>query len=151
MNPLSDAIKLIRTKPDGSAYTVAAGSTNVNGDVIDTLDCEGVIIVTGFGAITAGAATSVKVQEDSSSAMSSAQDLAGTSINVLDTDDGKITVVDINRPLKRYVRQVTSRATQNAVIDFQLVVKYGVKTKPIANDATVSGREVHASPAEGTA
>lgn len=148
---LSDALKVIRLKPDGSGFTVAAGSTDVNGDVVDTSDCEGVVFITGFGAITAGAVTSCKVQQDTASNMSGAQDLAGTSQAVLDTDDNKIVIQDVFRPVKRYLRSVTKRATQNAVVDFQLAIKYGVKTQPISNDATVSSREVHVSPAEGTA
>lgn len=150
---LADALKVLRTKPDGSGYTVAAGTTDATGDVIDTADCEGVIIVTGFGAITAGAVTSVKLQGGNASDGGDAADLAASHVTVADTDDSRVVVHDIFRPAQRYVRALVDRGTQNAVVDFQLAIKYGVKTQPVADDATVvaAGRKVQASPAAGTA
>lgn len=148
---LSDALKLIRNKPDGSTYAVVAGTSDLSSDIVDTADCEGVIFVTGFGAITTSAVTSVKVQQNDANSTSGMADLEGSSIAVADTNDDKIVVHDIYRPRERYLRTVVDRGTANAVVDFQLVIKYGVKLQPITDDATVISREVHASPAEGTA
>jgi hypothetical protein len=148
---LSDALKLVRVKPDGSTFAVAAGTSDCSGDIIDTADCEGVIIVTGLGTITTNAVTSVKVQQNSVNSTSGMADLEGSSITVADSDDDGIVVHDIYRPRERYLRAVIDRGTQNAVVDFQLAIKYGVKLQPISDDATVIAREVHASPAEGTA
>lgn len=148
---LTSDIVTKRIKPDGSGWTVAAGTTNVNSDVVDTAGAEGVRFIIGFGAITSGAATSIKVQQGQQSNLSDAADLAGSAQTVGDTADNSIFITEIYRPRERYVRLSTLRATQNSVIDFVLAELYGTRTKPVTQDATVSGNETFASPAEGTA
>lgn len=142
-----------RIKPDGSGFTVAGGTSNVNSDPVDTAGFDGVRFITGFGAITAGAATSQKAQQGQASNLSDAADLASSSVTVADTDDNNISIVDIYRPAERYVRLATLRATQNAAIDFMIVELYRQRKQPVTQDATVvaAGAKVLASPAEGTA
>ncbi len=151
MPNMSKSVVTKRIKPDGSGYTVAAGAADVNSDIIDTAGYDWCRIITGFGAITSGAATSVKVQENDANSGTGMDDLEGSSITVADTDDNKITIVEIYRPRMRYLRQVTKRATQNAVIDFMIVELGGSRVKPITDDSTVVSTEVWPSPAEGTA
>lgn len=146
---LSKSVVTKRIKPDGSTYAVAAGSADINSDVIDTLGYEGVRIITGFGAITSGAATSIKLQDGDTT--SPTTDVLGSAQTVADTDDNKIVITELYRPQKRYLRQVTKRATQNAVVDFMIVELWGSRKLPITDDATVLGAEVAQSPAEGTA
>lgn len=148
---LSSAIKTIRLKPDGSTYAVAAGTSDLNSDVVDMAGFEGVRFIIGFGAITSGAVTSIKVQQGQASNLSDAADLAGSAITVADTDDNKLAISEIYRPQERYVRLVTDRGTQNAVIDFLIAELYGARKKPITQDATVISAEIANSPAEGTA
>ncbi|MBM3545284.1 MAG: hypothetical protein FJX44_12480 [Alphaproteobacteria bacterium] len=105
----------------------------------------------GFGAITAGALTAIKLQQGAEPNLSDAEDLAGSKVIVADTGDNKVAIVDLFRPQKRYLRLVTSRATQNSAIDFALCELYRADTEPVTQDATVIAAETHASPAEGTA
>lgn len=132
---------------------VAAGQTTQTSSAIDTAGYDGVKIYSLFGAITAGAVTSVKVQQSSDDAVADAYaDLAGSSISVADDDDNQVVVHDIYRPRERYLKAVISRATQNAVIDGIVAVLYCAAKAPTTDDATtVVGRETHSSPAEGTA
>lgn len=132
---------------------VAAGTSVQTSSVIDTQGYEGVKIYTAFGTITSGAVTSVKIQQSSDDAVADAyDDLTGSSITVADTDDNKVTVHDMYRPGKRYLKVVVSRATQNAVIDGVVAVLYGARKKPTTDDSTtVVTRETWVSPAEGTA
>jgi len=147
----TNMMKTIRIKPDASGYTVAAGSSAVTSDPIDTSGFEGVRIITGFGALTSGAVTSQKVQQATATGGSYA-DLLASSITVADDDDNQITVIDIYRPQELFLKVVTSRATQNAVIDFMIVELYCSRTQPVDTaDATVISTEKHVSPAEGTA
>lgn len=148
---LSKLVKTDRIRPDGSGYTVTAGTSDVNSDIIDTAGFEGIRIITGFGAIVSGAATSVKAQQNTANSGTGMADLAGTSITVGDTDDNKVTIVEIYRPQERYIRQVTKRASQNATIDFMIVEYYGAKKQPITEGTNVISAEVSTSPAEGTA
>lgn len=147
----SKTILTKRTKPDGSTYAVAAGSSNLTGEIIDTAGYEWIRIITGFGTITAGAVTSTKVQQNTANSASGMADLEGSAITVADTDDNKIVITEIFRPRERYICPLILRATQNAVIDFQLVEMGGSRKLPITDDATVATVEVWQSPAEGTA
>lgn len=132
---------------------VAAGTTAQTSSAIDTQGFDGVKIYSAFGAITSGAATSVKVQQSSDNASADAYaDLLGTSVSVADDDDNQVVVHDIYRPRERYLKVVISRATQNAVIDGIVAVLYGASKMPTTDDTTtVVARETHVSPAEGTA
>lgn len=129
---------------------VAAGQTAQNSSSVDRLGFETVVFVATFGAITAGAATSVKVQTSSDD--SSFNDLLGSSVTVADDDDNKAVWVEIVRPRERYLRMTISRATQDSVIDGIIAIQGLPKVRPTTHDSTtVLGGESHVSPAEGTA
>lgn len=132
---------------------VAAGTSAQTSSAIDMAGFDAVKIYSLFGAITTGALTSVKVQQSSDDASADAYaDLEGTSVTVADDDDNQVVVHDIVAPRERYLKVVISRGTQNAVIDGIIAVLYKARSAPATNDAsTVVSREVHASPAEGTA
>ncbi len=148
---LTPAILTKRIRPDQSGYTVAAGATAVNSDRVDTAGYEGVRFIIGFGAIVSGAVTSVKARQNTVDSDTGMADLEGSGQAVADTDDNKIVIVEIHRPRERYVQLSTSRATQNATIDFLLVELIGPRVQPVTQDATVVGAEVFNSPQEGTA
>lgn len=147
----SKAIKTIRLKVDGTNYTGAAGTSDLTSEAVDMAGFEAARFTCGFGAITSGAVTSTKVQQCDTSGGSYA-DLAGTAQTVADDDDNQIVITEIVKPRERYLKHVVDRGTQNAVIDFLIVELFGAKKLPVADDsATVIAREVHVSPAEGTA
>ena len=121
---LSKATKTIRLKPDASGWTVVAGTSDVNSDIVDTQGFDACRFIVGFGTITSGAVTSIKIQQGAAAAMGDAADLAGTSVTVADDDDNQIAIVDVIRPQERYLRVTVDRGTQNAVIDFALAELY---------------------------
>ena len=127
-----------------------AGTSTINGTTLDMQDSEGVLIVVRMGTITTGAVTSIKVQQGDASNLSDAADLAGTGQTIADTDDDKIFYIDLYKPLKRYVRVVVSRATQDAVVASAEYIQYKSRKMPVTHGSGVSG-ETHISPAEGTA
>lgn len=148
---LSPAIKTIRLKVDGTNYTGSAATTDLTSEAVDTAGFEGARFICGFGTITSTAVTSTKVQQCDSSAGSYA-DLEGTSQSVADDDDNQVTITEIFRPRERYLKHVVDRGTANAVVDFLIVELYGAIEQPTTDDtATVVSREIHNSPAEGTA
>lgn len=151
MQHLSNKIKTFRAHAP-----VAAGATDITDSlVIDMANYEGVRFIVGFGAITAGAVTSVKVQQatakTSDTALTSGADLLGSGITVADSDDNKLVISDIIRPRERYVQVHILRATQNAVVDLVIAELYGARKLPVTKDTTVAGQETSASPAEGAA
>ena len=147
---LSNTIKTVRVMPDGTNYNAAAGSSAATSEYIDTGGYEGVRLMIGLGAVVSGAVTSVKVSQCDTSDGTYA-DLLGSSITVADTADFKVAVIDIYLPRERYLKVVTSRATQNATVDFITAELYGTRKQATTDDATVISREIHVSPAEGTA
>jgi hypothetical protein len=133
------------------ATTVTAGAaaqTAVNGDAVDLSGVEEILVLVPFGAITSGAATSIKWQEGSTS--SPTTDVAGTSITVADTEDNTTKRLRIVKPRSRYGRVVVSRATQDATVGAIYYVMTGNRVSPAVDGSTVVG-ETHVSPAAGTA
>ena len=108
---------------------VAAGTSAQTSSAVDMAGYDAVKFYTLFGAITSGAATSVKVQQSSDDASADAYaDLTGTSVTVADDDDNQVVVHDIIAPRERYLKVVISRATQNAVIDGVIAVRVEPRT-----------------------
>lgn len=144
---LSKQVKITQaiTPTDG-----VAGTADINGAILDMQGFEGVLVEVTFGAITSGAVTSIKMQQDTASNMGTAADLTGTAQTVADDDDDQIFYIDLYKPLERYVRLVVDRGTQNAVVAGATYLQYGAHEQPVSHGATVSG-EIHISPAEGTA
>ena len=148
MLTISEDTKLTRV-----SNAVAAGQTVINSASVDMSGFDGVGFAVAFGAITATAVTSVKVQQSGDDGVADAwADLTGTSITVADTDDDKLFVVDVAHPTERYLRAVVSRGTADSVVDGIIAVQYGPKKTPTTHDAaTVGGVETHPAPDEGTA
>ena len=127
----------------------AAGAANINGTILDMAGWDGVLVIVHFGTITAGAATSIKMQQDTVVGFGGAADLAGTGQTILDTDDDKVFYIDLRRPLEQFVRLVVLRATQNSVVT-AVYLQYRSRNKPSVQLAAVAG-EKWLSPAEGAA
>lgn len=127
-----------------------AAQTAIEGATLDMAGYDGVVMVCRMGAITAGAATSVKAQSGAASDMSDAADLAGTSQTVADDDDGQIFIIDIVRPKERYVRLYVARATQDAAVAEAHYIQYR-GSGPVAAQGTGVNIERHVDPVEGTA
>lgn len=142
------------TKLTRHSNAVAAGTTDITpSNGVDMAGFDGVLFVVAFGAITAGAVTSIKAQQSSDDGSSDTfADIAGTAVTVGDGDDDKVFYLDIVRPTERYVRIVVDRGTQNAVLDSIVATQYRARSKPTTHDSTtVGGGEVHIGAAEGTA
>lgn len=144
-NNLSNSIKTTRV-----ANASAAGTTAVNSSSVNMTNFDGVRFTIGFGAIVSTAVTSVNAAQSSDD--SSFADLEGSSISVADDDDNQVVVLDIWRPVDKFVRVEVAKDTANSTVDFIIAEQYGPRVLPTTDDAsTVVAREIHASPAEGTA
>ncbi len=141
-----------RCKVTRLANASAAGTSDVTSSSIDMAGYDSVMFGVLFGAIVSGAVTSIKVRQDTVTGMGSAADLTGTSITVADTDDNKITLTEIFRPLERFLDVVVSKATQNSTVDGIFAIQFNASGLPTTQDATTTlGNELHLSPVEGTA
>jgi hypothetical protein len=143
---LSKAAKVTRV-----SNAVAAGTTAINSSSVDMKGFEAVEFTVAFGAITAAAVTSVKLQGSRDNVDWTSADLEGTSQTVADDADNKIFRIDVAKPRYRYLRCVVSRATQNAAVDSIVAMQYQADKEPITQDTTVGGAEFHHAPERGTA
>lgn len=131
---------------------VVAGTTDQTTDWIDTQGFHHIEFTALFGTLTAGQATTTKLQysDDNST---SAGDVAGSATAALaDGDSDTIVRSGIYRPTHRYVRMLIDRGTANAVISGVLARLSNTEEQPVTQDATVAVaiKELNA-PAIGTA
>ncbi len=151
MHYLSTATKRVRLKVNGTAYQMAAGTTDtLTSDVLDTLGYDGVLFRVGFGAIAATGTATFKVQQCDTSGGSYA-DLTGTSSAATGTSDDLVIECEIVRPQERYLKTVITRATDNAAIDFVEAILFNPTRQAVDLDATILRIERFNTPIEGTA
>lgn len=147
MPELVKSMKFVRVE-----NATAAGTSDITTEFVDTAGFDEIIFVTLFGTITAGAVTSVKAQQSTTSNGSDAADLLASSVTVADDDDNQMVVHSVFRPRERYVNLVIDRGTQNAVLDGCLAILCQPSKSPVTDDsASVVDKKVLTSPAEGTA
>ncbi len=118
---------------------VAAGTGDTQtGLTIDTAGYESVVFLVYFGAITATAVTTIKLQYGNASDLSDVADIANSSISVPDTGDNEGWLsVEVFRPTKRYLRVAVVRATANAVINGAVVLMGRATIQPPVQGVTM--------------
>jgi len=147
MNLLSEAVKISTavTPTDG-----VAGTTDIEGTILDMSGFDGVLMLVRMGTITATAVTSIKAQSGTDDTMSDAADLEGTSQSIAADDDDETFYIDLRAPKERYVRLYVDRGTANAVVASAEYIQYKAHVLVTSHGTGVSG-EAHVTPDEGTA
>lgn len=135
------------TKTVRVSNAVAAGTSDVNLTSVDVSGFNSVLLQVHLGAIVTGGVQSVKLQESDDN--STFSDLEGTSITVADTDDNGVVQAEVLGPLKRYIRGVVKRATQNTTIDSAVMILANPLAIPTTQ--TTIGNEISVTPVAGTA
>lgn len=132
------------------AATVAGTDDTIASASLDMSGYDAVAFFTTFGVITVGAVTTFIVQQSSDDAVADAYvALTGATHTVAADDDGQTFVIEVIRPLERYVRAAVTRATANAVIGEIYALQYHSSHKPITSTVTDTMTTVSvASPAE---
>jgi len=130
---------------------VAAGTGDTQDTTeIDMAGYDGCVFIASVGTLTATAVTDFRLRDATSSGGSYA-DIAGSKLSWADTADNTINVIDIYRPLERYLKGRITRATANAVINGVYAIQYRGQKLPVTLGATVTAHATLASPADGTA
>jgi hypothetical protein len=143
-----------RLKVDGTSYQIAAGTGDtLTSNALDTQNYNEVSFQFLFGAITASAVVTIKLQHSTDDGATDAYaDIAGTSQTLPVADAQKMILSSIYRPTKRYLKTIITRATANAAIDGVVAYLNLPANAPVSFGATVSGTpEFFNSPASGTA
>jgi hypothetical protein len=140
----------------------ASGTADVTSKVIDTKGFDSVAIVFHAATIATGAVTDIYLQEADAASdadtLTSGANLAGSSITVADDDDNQAFVIEVNKPLKRFLQLVVNKDATNAVGASAIAYLYNADAAPTthAEGTGTSGGsavvtvEAHLSPIAGT-
>jgi len=150
MSSISALSEVIKISTAVTPTAGAAGTTDIEGTILDMQGYDGVLMVVRMGTITGSAVTSIKAQQDTAVGGGTMADLTGTGQTIADSDDEKTFYIDIVKPQERYVRLYVDRATQNAVVASAEYFQYIARDTDITQGTGVSG-EVFVTPIEGTA
>ena len=131
----------------------AAGTTAVEGEIIDMQGYDAVQFVCHLGDVANGSVLQLKAQQDDVNAAGGMADLADTGADYTATAtdaDSKFLQTDIIKPEKRYLRPVLTRGTANAAVNSIIALLHKPRATPVtAPDVIAVVRTV--SPLEGTA
>lgn len=116
---------------------VSAGTSTQTGTTIDTQGYDGVLIIGLIGTVTSTGVPALIAKSGNASNMSDEAAMTGGTATGDDTMSGKALVVNVHRPLKRYVRGVITRTTANVVINGMVYILYRGRKRPETKDSTV--------------
>ena len=138
---------------DGTNYLLAAGTSDVDSTVVDTLGYESCTFQVFVGTMAASSACDFQVQQGAASDGSDMADLTGSgSTQVSATDDNKMVLITIHRPQERYLRLQTIRGDGgNTTINALGAILFNARHNVTQSSTYVVSSEIHVTPAEGTA
>lgn len=143
-------------------YSYVSGTADVTSTVIDTKGFDSVAIVVHLAAIATGSVCDLFLQEadaaSNSSTLTSGADLAGSSVTVADDDDNQVFVIEVCKPLKRFLQLTINKDASNAVAASAVAYLYNADAVPTTHaegTGTSGGTAVvtverHVSPIAGT-
>lgn len=119
----------------------AAGTTDIEGNILDMQGGSSLAIVATLGPIVGGAVSSMKVQEGDASDGSDMTDVPDASFTISDAHDDKVFAIEVPRILKRYARCVLLRETQNLTLYSAIAFIGDLRTAPpLSNHSTFAGK-----------
>jgi len=133
INNLLNAVEFVAVEPAASA-----AQTELTSEVVDMAGWTGVVFMAYLGDVTTGSVLGLTV-DDSDTGVGAWDDLEGPlAFTAGDSDaDGKLMIIDVVRPERRYVRARLTRTSANAVVNGIVAIKYGPKDQPVVQGDTV--------------
>lgn len=149
MKQLSKSVKILWLK----GAVAAASDTDDDSAIVDTAGFDGLCFVTPIiDSVATGVATATVEQNTANSASGMAA-LAGAvaTATSAENDDlnGKVLIVDVYRPLERYLRLNRTSATANIAYGDAIAILYRGRVGPVAQAAAALATAV-VSPAESS-
>lgn len=116
---------------------VAAGTTLVTTDVVDTRGFDSVAFIAVTGDVTDTSVLTLTGQAGDAADGSDAANLAATATFTADATSGdeKALVLDLHKPRQRYVRATLTRGTANAEVAAIIAVLYNSHEAPVGLSA----------------
>ena len=112
---------------------LADGQTDPDSSAVDMQGFEGVLFVGIVGTVTGAGTASLKAAQSSDNV--NFNDLAGAVASGAAGGSDKFIVLDVYRPLDRYVRTTLTRAVANSIYGGTIAIQYGAHKKPTVHDA----------------
>lgn len=114
----------------------AAGTSLVTSDTFDSANFEDVVIVAKIGTITGAGTATLQVQQGDESDGSDAADITGASaVATGSADSDQLVVVDVYKPMKRYITVTVTRAAANSEVDGIVAVLKSARSMPVTQDS----------------
>lgn len=121
--------------------TAAAGTSELVSDVLDMSGYEGVMFIALTGDVTTACDLTLTAKGNTANSVSSPTPVTQKATTLFAADgtsaDSKVLVVDVYKPVMRYMFASLLRATANAVVGGIIAIQYGANNKPTTQDATV--------------
>lgn len=112
-------------------------------DILDMQGYEGVMFIVQFADVDTTAVLTLQAQQDELDATGGMATLTGTATftaGATDADDDCL-VLDVYRPVKRYVRAQVVIGTANATTACVIAIQYGARKAPVTQSSTVLDSE----------
>ena len=132
--------QLLNSKTTRVVNATAAGTTAINGTVLDMQGFESVLFICLMNTLVATQVTGLKAQVGNAANGSDMADLVGAATsNAADADSNKLLMLEVVKPTNmRYCRCVVTRGTANATIDGVTATQFAAHKAPTTQDSTVS-------------
>lgn len=132
---------------------VAAGSSiDQNSDILDMAGFDGVVFIVPITDSAATGVATLTIEQNTANSDTGMAALSGataTATSATNDDlNNKLLIVDLYRPLERYVQGVVTSATANIAYGNMIAVQYKAAKDPITAAASVQASTLVVSPAE---
>jgi len=132
------------------AGAVAGFGDTLSSDILDMTGYEGVLLIADLGDQAATAVATLTAQQDTDAAGGTMATLVGSSTYTFAAADGDddLLVLDVYKPMERYIRAQLQRATANITVKSIIAIQYGAAKPPVTQSTTVLDSDLLVSPAE---
>ena len=129
---------------------VTAGQATTVGEIIDTAGFGGACFIYKLGTVVDAAAITLTIYSGTDAAVSDVAALSGATAVVATTssDGEQLLIVDVKKPLERYLRPTIVTAMQNVEIDSAICILYNPDVLPVTQTSFVDVDTQVISPAE---
>lgn len=133
MQNLANDVKISWVK----ALIASANNTDSNTAILDMSGWDGVVFITPITTATTGGVATLTVEANTANSDSGMVAITGAAAAKTSPSNGTLLIVDVYRPLKRYVQGVLTSATQVVTFDATIAIQYrGTKAPVTVSDNT---------------
>ena len=120
----------------------AGASIDSNSDILDMMGWDGVVFIVPITDCVSGGVATLNAQGSAANSDTAMTTLTGASATVTssgnDNENGTLLIVDVYRPLLRYIQGNVTSASQNIAYGNMIAIRYSGRKFPITDHATVS-------------